>query len=120
MTFGKPFEPGREKTGGRQKGTRNKISEAFLKDLHTEWERSGPAVLKILAVENPGVFAGLVAKVLPTAFDDEYPTRITIVTGVPRVGDPSPPPGYLDRPPQIPAAVPSLPIADDSNTDDCK
>ena len=95
MTFGKPFEPGREKTGGRQKGTRNKISEAFLKDLHTEWERSGPAVLKILAVENPGVFAGLVAKVLPTAFDDEYPTRITIVTGVPRVGDPSPPPGIL-------------------------
>ena len=114
------FQKGREKTGGRQKGTRNKISEAFLKDLHAEWAKSGPATLKILAVENPGVFAGLVAKVLPTAFDDEYPTRITIVTGVPRFGDPSPPPGYLDRPPQIPAAVPSLPIADDSNTDDCK
>ena len=82
------FQKGREKTGGRQKGTRNKISEAFLKDLHSEWERSGPAVLKILAVENPGVFAGLVAKVLPTAFDDQYPTTITIVTGVPRFGDP--------------------------------
>ena len=59
--------------------------------------RHGAAVLKIMAVEQPGVFAGLVAKVLPTAFDGEYPTRITIVTGVPRFGDPSPPPGYLDR-----------------------
>jgi hypothetical protein len=114
------FEKGREKTGGRAKGTRNKISEAFLKDLHAEWEKSGAAVLKIMAVEQPGVFAGLVAKVLPTAFDDSYPTQITIITGVPRAGDPPPPPEYLNRPPQIPAAVPSLPIADDSNTDDCK
>jgi hypothetical protein len=30
MTFGKPFEPGREKTGGRKLGVRNKLSERFL------------------------------------------------------------------------------------------
>ena len=112
MTFGVPFEKGREKTGGRQKGTRNKISEAFLKDLHAEWEKSGPATLKILAVENPGVFAGLVAKVLPTAFDDEIPPVVRIITGVPRAGD-------LERPPQIPpAAVPALAPREDEFQED--
>ena len=108
------FKVGREKTGGRAKGIRNKISEAFLKDLHAEWERSGPATLKILAVENPGVFAGLVARVLPTAFDDEYPSRITIVTGVPRAGEEMP---AMVTVPQIPPATPeqlaSVPRKDD-------
>jgi hypothetical protein len=51
MTFGKPFEPGREKTDGRKLGVRNKLSERFLKDLHDEWERSGQDTLKILAKE---------------------------------------------------------------------
>ena len=51
------FQKGMEKIGGRGKGTRNKLSEAFLKDLHAEWERSGAATLKILAVENPAVKA---------------------------------------------------------------
>jgi len=112
------FQKGMEKTGGRAKGTRNKISEAFLKDLHAEWERSGQATLKILAVEQPAAFAHLVAKVLPQAFDDEMPAVIRIITGVPRAGEIE---HYPNRAPQIPpAAVPSLSIADDSNTDDCK
>jgi hypothetical protein len=80
---GQPKTPG----SGRQKGTRNKLSEAFLKDLHAEWERSGQAALKILAVENPGMLAALVAKVIPQAFDDEMPAVIRIVTGVPRQGE---------------------------------
>jgi hypothetical protein len=106
MTFGKPFEPGRQKTGGRAKGVRNKISEAFLKDLHAEWERSGAATLKILAVENPAALAHLVAKVLPTAFDDDHPAVVRIITGVPRAGE-----IYEPKAPQIPTAapLPSLP-----------
>jgi hypothetical protein len=83
------FQKGMEKTpgSGRQKGTRNKLSEAFLRDLHTEWQRSGQAVLKILAVEQPAALAALVAKTLPAAFDDEFPQTIRIITGVPRVGE---------------------------------
>jgi len=111
------FQKGREKTGGRAKGTRNKISEAFLKDLHAEWERSGQATLKILAVEQPAAFAHLVAKILPQAFDDEMPAVIRIITGVPRAGDLEP---YPNRPPQIPpAAVPAIaPREDDQFQDD--
>jgi hypothetical protein len=93
------FTKGQPKVGGRAKGTRNKISEAFLKDLHEEWQRSGQATLKILAYEQPAAFAHLVAKVLPQAFDDEYPATLHIITGVPRHGE-----DY----PQIPAATPAL------------
>jgi hypothetical protein len=102
------FLPGQPKTpgSGRQKGTRNKLSEAFIRDLHSEWERSGPAALKVLAVENPAAFAAIVAKVIPQAFDAEAPAVLHIVTGVVRRGE------IEDHPnstPQIPpAAVPAI------------
>jgi hypothetical protein len=103
------FQKGMQKIGGRQKGTRNKLSEAFLKDLHAEWERSGAATLKILAVENPAALAAIVAKVIPQAFDDEHPATLHIVTGVPRAGE-----DYDSRTPRMaPAApMPVLPVAE--------
>ena len=88
MTFGKPFEPGREKTGGRKLGVRNKLSERFLKDLHDEWERSGSASLKILAKEDPATFAKLALGILPKEFTGESGVTVHhIVTGVPRHSD---------------------------------
>jgi hypothetical protein len=71
MGIGKPFEPGRAKTGGRLKGSRNKISEAFLKDLAAEWETSGPDALKVMAREEPGNFVRVVAALLPKEFTIE-------------------------------------------------
>jgi hypothetical protein len=106
------FQKGMEKIGGRQKGTRNKLSEAFLRDLHSEWERSGAATLKILAVEQPAALAALVAKVIPQAFDSDMPATLHIVTGVVRHGD-------IDRAPQIPAAaVPAIAPRDDEFQED--
>jgi hypothetical protein len=69
MSIGKPFLPGRAKSGGRVKGSRNKISEAFLKDLAAEWEESGPAALKVMAKEEPGNFVKVVAALLPKEFE---------------------------------------------------
>ena len=69
MTIGKPFELGRAKTGGRLKGSRNKTSEAFLKDLAAEWEVSGPAALKVMAKEEPGNFVKVIAALLPKEFE---------------------------------------------------
>jgi hypothetical protein len=68
MSIGKPFQVGRLKTGGRVKGSRNKISEAFLHDLAVEWEASGPDALKIMAKEEPGNFVKVVAALLPKEF----------------------------------------------------
>ena len=75
------FQPGREKTGGRKLGVRNKLSERFLRDLHSEWERSGEATLKILAKENPEAFARLAVGCLPKEFEG-LPPPVTIITGV--------------------------------------
>jgi hypothetical protein len=86
MTFGKPFEPGREKTGGRKLGVRNKLSERFLKDLHDEWERSGSDCLKILAKENPETFARLAVGILPKEFEG-LPPAVVVYTGVPRADE---------------------------------
>jgi hypothetical protein len=69
MAIGKPFLPGRPKTGGRVKGSRNRISEAFLTDLHAEWEVSGPSALKIMAKEDPSGFVKVTAALLPKEFE---------------------------------------------------
>jgi hypothetical protein len=93
------FQPGREKTGGRKLGVRNKLSERFLRDLHDEWERSGEATLKILAKENPEAFARLAVGCLPKEFEG-LPPPVTIITGVIRGGE------------QVSAVTtPSLPVA---------
>ena len=69
MGIGKPFQLGMKKLGGRVKGSRNKISEAFLKDLAAEWEVSGPDALKVMAKEEPGNFVKVVAALLPREFE---------------------------------------------------
>src|SRR5262249_20935355 len=69
MSIGRPFQRGMAKIGGRIKGSRNKISEAFLKDLAAEWEASGPAALKVMAKEEPGNFVKVVAALLPKEFE---------------------------------------------------
>src|SRR5262249_11187924 len=63
------FEKGMKKTGGRAKGTRNKISEKFLQDLHAEWDAHGAETLKIMRVEEPGNFVKVVAAILPKEFE---------------------------------------------------
>jgi hypothetical protein len=65
----------------------------------------GPGFLKIMAVEHPSEFAKLTGALLPKQFDDEMPAVTRIVTGVPRAGEELPP-GYFDKPPQIPSATP--------------
>lgn len=67
--MGKMFEPGREKTGGRIKGSRNKISEAFLRDLAAEWDASGAAAIKVMAKEDPSGFVKVTAALLPKEFE---------------------------------------------------
>jgi len=62
---GKPFLPGRAKTGGRVKGSRNKICARFIDDLHAEWEASGADALKVMAREDPSGFVKVTASILP-------------------------------------------------------
>jgi hypothetical protein len=67
--WSKPFLTGRAKTGGRIKGSRNLISEAFLKDLAAEWQESGVAALKVMAKTDPSNFVKVTAALLPKEFE---------------------------------------------------
>ena len=57
------FEKGHPKTGGRVKGTRNKIADQFLKDLLEEWNVGGRDAMKIAPVTER--FCVMVANLLP-------------------------------------------------------
>lgn len=50
---------------GRPKGSRNKLSEAFISDLHADWMQHGVEVIKEVREEKPGVYLKLVASILP-------------------------------------------------------
>ena len=51
--------------GGRPKGSRNKISEAFLADLYEDWEGNGVEVIRQVREERPADYLKVVASVLP-------------------------------------------------------
>jgi hypothetical protein len=103
-----------EKIGGRKPGVRNRISHKFLENLHAEWERSGEAALKIMAVEQPSEFAKLVGSLLPKQTEIDAPSLVVVATGVPRHGE-----SYAERPPRIPLAnVPALAPGEDEFQED--
>jgi hypothetical protein len=57
---------------GRPKGSRNRLSEAFLCDLHQDWLAHGVEVLKVCRERHPAVYLKIVALVLrPRAGDVE-------------------------------------------------
>lgn len=76
-----------KKTGGRVKGTPNKLSttlkETILEALHLE---GGVDYLRLQAKENPAQFMALIGKVLPMTVQHsgENGGPIVIVTGIER------------------------------------
>ena len=51
--------------GGRTKGARNKIGEAFLSDMLADWEQHGPNVIETVRMEKPDQYLKVVASILP-------------------------------------------------------
>jgi hypothetical protein len=51
--------------GGRPRGSRSRLGEAFVSDLYAEWQHSGAGALKTVAQEDPVQFVKVVASVLP-------------------------------------------------------
>jgi hypothetical protein len=88
MSRGRP--KGISKTGGRKKGTPNKIT-AQLKDMILEAaELAGGAggtvaYLERQANENPGPFMTLLGKVLPTQLTGDAENPVSVVSTIERV-----------------------------------
>jgi hypothetical protein len=50
---------------GRPKGARSKLSEAFLQDVHTVWEKRGLKALEQTAIKKPAEFCRIIALLMP-------------------------------------------------------
>lgn len=51
--------------GGRNKGSRNKLGEAFLADMLADWQKNGVNVIQKVREEKPDVYLKTVASILP-------------------------------------------------------
>lgn len=63
------FQKGRVKTGGRIKGSRNKLSTAFVEALVKEFEEFGAEALRLCRIERPVEFIKIVASIIPKEFE---------------------------------------------------
>jgi hypothetical protein len=74
MTEGRDPETGRFVSGnnggpGRQRGSRNKLGEAFVADVYAKWQEHGAQTLERMIREDPGGFVRIVANILPDHLD---------------------------------------------------
>jgi hypothetical protein len=59
------FVAGNTGNGGRPKGARNKLGEAFVEDLRDCWNRRGIEVLERCADEDPAALLRVIASLMP-------------------------------------------------------
>lgn len=51
--------------GGRPKGARSKLGEAFIEDMLADWEANGPAAIREVRETKPDAYLKVVASILP-------------------------------------------------------
>jgi hypothetical protein len=60
---------------GRPKGSRNKLAEKFIDDVHASWQVQGATALERMATESPSKYCALIAALIPQHFKLEHETR---------------------------------------------
>lgn len=60
--IGRPFQPGNP---GRPKGSKNKLAEDFVADVHAAWQEHGKQAITDMIADKPGDFVKTVASLIP-------------------------------------------------------
>lgn len=63
------FAPGNPGGPGKPKGSRNKLSEAFLRVLADDFEQNGVRAIEQLRADSPAQYANVIAKLMPKIMD---------------------------------------------------
>ena len=64
-----PWKPGEvANPAGRPRGSRNRLSERFFKDLYAAWEEKGVFAIEEMIKRSPGDFVKVVASQMPKEF----------------------------------------------------
>lgn len=63
------FVAGNSGNGGRPKGSRNKLGEAFVSDLLADWEKHGVKAVETVREEKPDAYLKVIASLLPKHVD---------------------------------------------------
>lgn len=59
------FVAGNSGNGGRAKGSRNKLSEAFTAALHDDFVANGPEVIERVRTDDPSAYLRVIASIVP-------------------------------------------------------
>jgi hypothetical protein len=87
----KPGNPG----GGRPKGSRNKLGEAFIEALHADFNEHGEVAIQTMRTADPSGYVRVIAGLLPKEFkietvseltDEQLDARIRALAGLIEVG----------------------------------
>ena len=68
---------------GRNAGSKNAISHAFLTDLQALWEEQGPAILKRVAKKNPQAILAAMVALVPKGEAVDEAQRVYIIRDTP-------------------------------------
>lgn len=80
-----PRKPGTPKTGGRAKGTPNKLTGDVRQMIVDALAAAGGVdYLQEQATKNPGAFLALVGRALPKEHHVQGGVSVTVITGVPQ------------------------------------
>ena len=72
------FKAGQSGGPGRPKGSKNKITKAYLKALTDDFIEHGQAVLERIRSESPDVYMRLVAQLVPKDIDVRHSGDVTV------------------------------------------
>ena len=72
------FKKGKDKTGGRKKGARNKFAAQFIADFAADWAKHGADVVESLREKDKAVYVRAAGALVPKDLDINHSGTINI------------------------------------------